>query len=62
LDHDVFHAGFYVGAVAALFMFSWKNLAIALFLWWADGRMGNRHVLSPAADAPWIQDAAIAGD
>ncbi len=31
---------FHVGAVAALFMFSWKNLAIAVFLWWLTGSMG----------------------
>src|SRR5258706_15551440 len=31
---------FHVGAIAALFMFSWKNLAIAVFLWWLTGSMG----------------------
>ena len=35
-----FMLAFHVGAVAALFMFSWKNLAIAIFLWWLTGSMG----------------------
>jgi len=35
-----FMLAFHVGAVAALFMFSWKNLAIAAFLWWLTGSMG----------------------
>src|ERR1700686_1604449 len=35
-----FMFAFHVGAVAALFMFSWKALAIAAFLWWLTGSMG----------------------
>src|ERR1700724_4348663 len=35
-----FMLAFHVGAVAALFMFSWKNLALAAFLWWLTGSMG----------------------
>jgi sn-1 stearoyl-lipid 9-desaturase len=35
-----FMFAFHVGAVAALFMFSWKALAIAVFLWWLTGSMG----------------------
>jgi stearoyl-CoA desaturase (delta-9 desaturase) len=31
---------FHVGAVAALFMFSWKALAIAIFLYWATVGLG----------------------
>ena len=31
---------FHVGAVAALFMFSWKALALAVFLWWVSGSLG----------------------
>jgi stearoyl-CoA desaturase (delta-9 desaturase) len=31
---------FHVGAVAALFMFSWKALAVALLLWWISGSLG----------------------
>jgi fatty-acid desaturase len=31
---------FHVGAVAALFAFSWKGLALALFLWWVSGSLG----------------------
>ena len=35
-----FMLAFHVGAIAALFMFSWKGLVIALFLWWLTGSMG----------------------
>ena len=31
---------FHIGAVAALFMFSWKALAVALFLYWATIGLG----------------------
>lgn len=30
----------HVGAIAALFMFSWKALAVGLFLWWLGGSLG----------------------
>ena len=33
-------AGIHVGAIAALFMFSWKALAVAVFLWWVSGSLG----------------------
>jgi hypothetical protein len=28
---------FHIGAVAALFMFSWKAIGVALLLWWIVG-------------------------
>jgi fatty-acid desaturase len=31
---------FHVGAVAALFMFSWKALGVAALLWWISGSLG----------------------
>jgi sn-1 stearoyl-lipid 9-desaturase len=31
---------FHIGAVAALFMFSWKALFVSLFLWWVSGSLG----------------------
>ncbi|HEX8745639.1 MAG TPA: hypothetical protein VF717_00460, partial [Pyrinomonadaceae bacterium] len=31
---------FHAGAVAALFMFSWKALFVTLFLWWVSGSLG----------------------
>jgi sn-1 stearoyl-lipid 9-desaturase len=31
---------FHVGAIAALFFFSWKALFITLFLWWVSGSLG----------------------
>src|SRR5260370_13614262 len=31
---------FHIGAIAALFMFSWKNLALAVFLNWVAGSLG----------------------
>jgi sn-1 stearoyl-lipid 9-desaturase len=35
-----FMLAFHVGAVAALFTFSWRNLAVAIFLWWLTGSVG----------------------
>ena len=35
-----FMAGFHVGAVAALFFFSWKALLLAAVLWWVSGSLG----------------------
>jgi len=31
---------FHLGAVAALFFFTWKALLIAIFLWWVSGSLG----------------------
>jgi len=31
---------FHIGAIAALFMFSWKALAVGLFLYWVAGNLG----------------------
>jgi fatty-acid desaturase len=31
---------FHIGAIAALFFFSWKAAALALFLWWVSGSLG----------------------
>jgi sn-1 stearoyl-lipid 9-desaturase len=36
----IFMAIFHVGAVAALFMFSWQALVVSLFLWWVAGSLG----------------------
>lgn len=33
-------AAFHVGAIAALFIFSWKGLALAAVLWWVTGSLG----------------------
>lgn len=35
-----FVAAFHVGAVMALFMFSWQALAMAILLWWVAGSLG----------------------
>lgn len=35
-----FVIAFHVGAVAALFMFSWKAFALAILLWWVAGSLG----------------------
>ena len=35
-----FMAAFHVGAIAALFMFTWKGLFSALLLWWISGSLG----------------------
>ncbi|MDT7541876.1 MAG: sn stearoyl-lipid 9-desaturase [Acidobacteriota bacterium] len=31
---------FHLGAIAALFMFSWKSLAVTVVLWWVAGSLG----------------------
>ena len=31
---------FHVGAVAALFFFTWKAFFVAMFLWWVSGSLG----------------------
>ena len=36
----IFMALFHVGAIAALFFFSWKALLVAMFLWWVSGSLG----------------------
>jgi fatty-acid desaturase len=35
-----FMAAFHVGAIVALFMFTWKALAVTIFLWWVTGSLG----------------------
>jgi stearoyl-CoA desaturase (delta-9 desaturase) len=37
---SVFMVLFHLGAVAALFMFSWKALAVTIVLWWISGSLG----------------------
>lgn len=36
----LFMLAFHIGAVAALFFFSWKALALAIVLWWITGSLG----------------------
>jgi sn-1 stearoyl-lipid 9-desaturase len=36
----IFMGLFHVGAVAALFNFSWSSFAAAVFLWWVSGSLG----------------------
>ena len=35
-----FMAAFHIGAIAALFFFSWKALFLAIGLWWISGSLG----------------------
>ena len=35
-----FMAAFHIGAIAALFMFTWKGVAVAAVLWWMTGSLG----------------------
>jgi sn-1 stearoyl-lipid 9-desaturase len=35
-----FMGAFHIGAVAALFFFTWKALFLAMFLWWVSGSLG----------------------
>jgi len=37
---SIFMAIFHLGALAALFMFSWRNLAVAVFLYWVATGLG----------------------
>ena len=46
-DHDGFNWGtgtamilFHLGAIAALFFFTWKAFFVAIFLWWISGSLG----------------------
>ena len=34
-----FMAAFHIGAVAALFLFTWKALLVAIVLWWISGSL-----------------------
>src|ERR1700726_4846052 len=36
----IFMGLFHVGAIAALFFFTWKALFVAMFLWWVSGSLG----------------------
>src|SRR6202047_4159647 len=36
----IFITAFHVGAIAALFFFTWKALFVAMFLWWVSGSLG----------------------
>src|ERR1700684_1679907 len=36
----IFMGAFHVGAIAALFFFTWKALFVAAFLWWVSGSLG----------------------
>ena len=35
-----FMLAFHLGAVAAIFFFTWKALLVAMFLWWVSGSLG----------------------
>jgi len=35
-----FMAAFHIGAIAALFFFTWKALLVAALLWWISGSLG----------------------
>jgi len=36
----LFMVAFHIGALVALFLFSWKALLLALVLWWVAGSLG----------------------
>ena len=40
LGNDLYYAAFHIGAVAALFFFTWKALLVAIVLWWISGSLG----------------------
>jgi sn-1 stearoyl-lipid 9-desaturase len=35
-----FMLAFHIGAIVALFMFTWKALAVSILLWWVSGSVG----------------------
>jgi hypothetical protein len=37
----IFMALFHIGAVAALFFFTWKAFFVAIFLWWVSGSLAT---------------------
>jgi len=37
----LFMIGFHVAAIAALFFFTWKALAVSMLLWWVSGSLGK---------------------
>ena len=52
---------FHIGAIAALFLFSWKDWRSPMFLWWVAGSLGIGHGVSPAADSSRLQDIQVDG-
>jgi len=36
----LFMVAFHIGAVMALFFFTWKAFFVAVFLWWVSGSLG----------------------
>ena len=55
----IFMGLFHVGAIAALFFFSWKAFAVAAVLWWIADQPGHRHGLSSPAHASRLQDSPL---
>jgi fatty-acid desaturase len=54
----VFMALFHVGAVAALFVFNWKAVLVAILLWWVAGSLGvgngfHRLLTHRSYKTPW---------
>lgn len=47
----IFVGLFHLGAVAALFMFDWKALVVAIALWWDFREPGRWDGLPPTIDA-----------
>src|SRR5437660_9782728 len=56
-----FMAAFHIGAIAALFFFTWKALFVAAFFVVGVGKLGDRNGLSPPAHAPGVQDSEMGG-
>jgi hypothetical protein len=48
---------FHIGAVAALFMFTWQALVACLLLWWVTGSLGVGMGYHRLLDASRLQDA-----
>ena len=50
---------FHVGAIAALFLFSWQRLLVMAILYVLAINVGHRHVLSPAAHSSRLSRAQV---
>ena len=55
----IFMGLFHVGAIAALFFFSWKAFFVACFLWWVSGSLGIGMSYHRLLTASRLQNAQV---
>ncbi len=54
-----FMVAFHIGAIAALFFFTWKGFFVAMFLWWVAGGARYRDGIPPPPHSSRLQDAQV---